>query len=256
MSGKMTRSAADHAKHAVRERVWASLDEARAAFQPTTWGRIPDFHGKEQAARRLAQLPAWQAAAVVKANPDKAQHPVRAAALGGGKLLYMAVPRLATPKPFYLLDPARLAVLADQAATSDGAARHAGTVVVADMRPVDLIVCGTVAVSPSGARVGKGGGFSDIEVALLTEAGLISPATVIVTTVHDLQVLDEDLPETEHDFSVDVIVTPTRVIACGPPRRPCGLYWDHLEPGKISAIPALKNHAALVGKAAHQRAGG
>lgn len=251
MSDKMTRSAVDHAKHAVRDRVWASLDQAGAAFQPTTSGRIPDFHGKDQAARRLRQLPAWHAAAVVKANPDKAQHPVRSAALSDGKLVYMAVPQLATPKPFYLLDPRLLSVPAADAATSGAAARYAGTVGVADMRPVDLIVCGTVAVSLSGARVGKGGGFSDIEVALLTEAGLIRPESVIVTTVHDLQVLDEDLPETEHDFSVDLIVTPTRVIACGPPRRPHGLYWDHLDLSKISAIPALRNHAERLTNAAH-----
>ncbi len=246
---------ADHAKQAIRERVWAILDQAGAVFQPTARGRIPDFRGKDQAASHLAQLPAWQAAAVVKANPDKAQHPVRVAALGDGKLLYMAVPRLATPKPFYLLDPHSLAVPAEQAATSDGAAHYAGTVPVADMPPVDLVVCGTVAVSPSGARIGKGGGFSDIEVALLTEAGLIRPETVIVTTVHDLQVLDEELPETEHDFSVDVIITPTQVIACGPPRRPRGLYWDHLDPGKISAIPALKKHAARPERAARQVTG-
>lgn len=249
MSGKMTGSEADRGKRTIRERVWASLDQAGAAFQPTTTGRIPDFRGKETAASRLAALPAWQAAAVVKANPDKAQHPVRVAALTQGKLLYMAVPRLATPKPFYLLDPGLLAVPAAKATTSDGAARHARTVPVADMPSVDLVVCGTVAVSPSGARVGKGGGFSDIEVAMLTEAGLIRPDTVIVTTVHDLQVLDEDLPETEHDFSVDVIVTPTQVIACGPPRRPLGLYWDHLDPGQISAIPALQHHAAQRSKA-------
>jgi 5-formyltetrahydrofolate cyclo-ligase len=243
MNAAMT-GPAGKVKQAIRERVWASLDHTGAVFQPTASGRIPDFHGKEQAAHRLAELPAWQHAAVVKANPDKAQHPVRVAALGDGKLLYMAVPRLATPEPFYRLDPDRLAVSAAQAATSDGAARHAGTVPVADMLPVDLVVCGTVAVSLSGARVGKGGGFSDIEVALLIEAGLIGPGTVIVTTVHDLQVLDEDLPETEHDFSVDVIITPTQVISCRPPRRPRGLYWDHLDPAKISAIPALQNHSA------------
>jgi 5-formyltetrahydrofolate cyclo-ligase len=255
MSAQMADSAR-HAKQVIRERVWASLDHAGAAFQPTTSGRIPDFRGKDQAARRLAALPEWQAAAVVKANPDKAQLPVRAAALSDGKLLYIAVPRLAKPKPFYLIDPARLAVPAADAVTSDGAARHAGAVSIGDMRPVDLIVCGTVAVSPSGARVGKGGGFSDIEVALLTEAGLIRPQAVIVTTVHDLQVLDEDLPETEHDFRVDMIVTPTRVIACGPPRRPRGLYWDRLDASKVSAIPALRNHANRTSKAVYQGASG
>jgi 5-formyltetrahydrofolate cyclo-ligase len=47
---------------------------------------------------------------------------------------------------------------------------------VADMRPVDIVVCGSVAVNRQGARLGKGAGYSDIEVALLQEAGLIGPA--------------------------------------------------------------------------------
>jgi len=46
--------------------------------------------------------------------------------------------------------------------------------------------------------------------------------TAIVTTAHHLQVVDEALPETEHDFSVDLIVTPGEVIECVPPRRPGG----------------------------------
>ena len=51
-----------------------------------------------------------------------------------------------------------------------------------------------------GARVGKGGGYSDLEFALLAEAGLVGSATM-ATTAHPLQVLDEDLPETDHDFN-------------------------------------------------------
>jgi len=81
-------------------------------------------------------------------------------------------------------------------------------------------------------------------VALLQEAGLIGPRTVIVTTVHHLQVVDEALPETEHDFSVDLIVTPGEVIDCGPPRRPGGLYWGHLTEDTIAAIPVLAARAA------------
>lgn len=45
------------------------------------------------------------------------------------------------------------------------------------MRPVDLIVCGTVAVNRRGVRVGKGGGYSDLEFALLVEAGLMIDET-------------------------------------------------------------------------------
>jgi 5-formyltetrahydrofolate cyclo-ligase len=94
-----------------------------------------------------------------------------------------------------------------------------------------------------GTRLGKGGGYSDIEVALLQEAGRIGPSTVIVTTVHPLQVIDEPMPETEHDFSVDLIVTLSEVIACEPQRRPTGLYWNNLTPAKIAAIPVLAARA-------------
>jgi 5-formyltetrahydrofolate cyclo-ligase len=82
-------------------------------------------------------------------------------------------------------------------------------------------------------------GYSDLEVALLTEAGLIGPHTTIVTTVHQLQVVDEDIPETTHDFSVDLIITPEEVIACKPRQRPIGIVWEHLSEEKIQAIPAL-----------------
>ena len=36
---------------------------------------------------------------------------------------------------------------------------------VEDLGHVDLVVCGTVAVNREGVRVGKGGGFSDLELA-------------------------------------------------------------------------------------------
>jgi len=232
----------DQAKQAVRERVWALLEAARAVA-PGVHGRIPAFVGADQAAEWLAALPAWQAAEVIKAVPDRAQLPVRARALADGKLVYMAVPMLADALPFYLLDPTTLAISPTEAAAKEVAARVASKVNVDEMQPVDLVICGSVAVNRQGVRLGKGAGYSDIEIALLHEAGLIGPETVIVTTVHSLQVLDEPLPETEHDFSVDLIVTPDEVIPCGPPRRPTGLIWEHLSPEKIAAIPVLAARA-------------
>lgn len=229
----------DRAKQAVREKVWALLERESAALPPGAHGRIPNFVGADLAAQRLAELDAWKNARVIKSNPDAAQLPVRVLALTEGKMLYMAVPRLATPKPFYLLDPAELSEHLETVATGDGAAKSARTIGVVEMRPVDLIVAGSVAVNRAGVRVGKGAGYSDIEVALLTEAGLVGPETVIVTTVHALQVVDEELPETEHDFSIDLIVTPDEVIHCGPPRRPNGIVLAHLTDEKVKAIPVL-----------------
>jgi 5-formyltetrahydrofolate cyclo-ligase len=230
------------AKQRVRERIWTMLERERVA-PLGVHGHIPAFLGTATAAGRLATLSAWRAARVVKAVPDKAQLPVRARALADGKLVYMAVPRLADVLPFYLLDPATLPVPFEDAASSRVAATVAKKVSVDELRPVDLVVCGSVAVNRDGARLGKGAGYSDIEVALLQEAGIMGPGTTIVTTVHSLQVVDDPLPETDHDFSVDVIVTPDEVIMCGPPRRPRGLLWTHLDEEKIRAIPVLAARA-------------
>jgi 5-formyltetrahydrofolate cyclo-ligase len=176
-------------------------------------------------------------------QPDAPQLPVRARALADGKLLYMAVPRLVEERPFILLDPDRLEVSPRRAASIAGSARAGRRIGVAEVRPVDLVVCGSVAVNRDGARVGKGGGFSDLEFALLVEAGLIGPGTVVATTVHPLQVLEEPLPETDHDFRLDLIVAGEEVIACRRARRPRGILWEHLDPAKVAAISALSAQA-------------
>lgn len=228
----------DQAKQAARERVW-SLLEREHAVPRGVHGRIPAFFGADEAADRLASLQEWDAARVVKAVPDTAQQPVRARALRDGKIVYMAVPKLADALPFYFLDPAVLSVSHEDAASKETAAQLAPRVGVDEMHPVDLVVCGSVAVNRRGVRLGKGAGYSDIEVALLQEACLIGPNTTIATTVHSLQVVDGELPETEHDFSVDLIVTPDEVIRCGEPRRPRGVLWADLSAAQIAAIPVL-----------------
>lgn len=234
----MSRAAHD-AKQAVRERVWDRLDQAKVVGFPGVVGRIPNFTGAADAARLLADQPEWERSATLKANPDMPQLPVRAAALAAGKVLFMAVPRLREPAPFLLLDPDRIDVRPRQAASIKGSSIHGVPTPVEDMEPLDLVVCGTVAVSPAGARIGKGGGYSDLELGLAIETGLVNDETVIVTTVHPIQVLDEDLPETEHDFRVDVIVTPDEVIRCPRVARPPGIVWADLDEEKIESIPVL-----------------
>lgn len=232
------------AKAALREEVWSDLDRPGVARFPKPANRIPNFVGAEAAARRLAELDCWLDAATVKSNPDSPQWPVRQRALEDGKLVYMAVPRLAEPDPFFCLDPARLADGPRAASSIKGATRNASTVALADLVPVDLVVTGCVAVDPAGARLGKGGGFSDLELAVAAEAGLVDADTVVVTTVHERQVLAPGrIPTTGHDLHVDVVVTPDAVIRC--PRPPGwslpGLRWDELTDDKIAAIPLLES---------------
>jgi 5-formyltetrahydrofolate cyclo-ligase len=233
----------DQAKQAIRTQVWDLLVAERVVDRGVH-GYIPAFVGAAAAADRLAGLPEWRAAEVVKAVPDRAQQPVRERAVRDGKLLYVAVPRLAAELPFFVVDPAEPTAAPAEAALREHTAHHARKVGVEGMRRVDMVVCGTVAVNRRGSRLGKGAGYTDIAVALLQEAGRIGPSTVIVTTVHPLQVIDGPIPETEHDFSVDLIVTPDEVIECEPPRRPTGLYWNNLTAAKIAAIPVLAARAA------------
>ncbi len=232
------------AKAAVRDEVWAAMRAAGVARFPGAEGRIPNFTGAEAAAERLRGTPEWQAARTVKANPDSPQLPVRQRALQDGKTVYMAVPRLAEGEPFFALDPDHLSVPPRAAASISGAARHARKVSLAEVEPVDLVVMGSVAAGQDGARLGKGGGFADLEFALASAAGLIGPATVTVTTVHELQVRPAgSIPLTAHDVPVDLVVTPERVIDCrgaGRPERPAaGLVWADLTGEKIAAIPLL-----------------
>jgi 5-formyltetrahydrofolate cyclo-ligase len=231
-------TAISQAKQAVRERVWNRL-EASGAVPHGVTGHIPAFYDAQAAAQRLTALPLWSAANVVKAVPDRPQQPVRQKALADGKVLYMAVPKLAQPLPFYLLDPARPEILPADASTKEGAARHGEPIGLDRMQPIDVIVTGCVAVNSDGARLGKGAGYSDIEVALLQEAGLLSDRTIIATTVHQLQVVDGPIPETDHDFRVDIIATPQEVIICSSPHRPIGVDWAALDAAKIAAIPVL-----------------
>jgi len=109
------------------------------------------------------------------------------------------------------------------------------------MQPVDLVVAGSVAVNRMGARVGKGGGYSDLEYALGLTYDLIHQKTPVVTTVHPLQILDEPIPMLEHDIPVDILITPEEVVETGHSlSRPEGIYWYLLPEEKISTIPILQ----------------
>lgn len=228
------------AKADLRELVWGRLSAGRASRFPGARGRIPNFVGAEAAAERLRSTREWSEARTLKSNPDSPQWPVRQRALEDGKLVFMAVPRLAQPEPFFYLDPDDLADSPRAASSIKGATRSARTVRMEDMRPVDLVITGCVAVDPTGARLGKGGGFSDLEYALAGEAGLIGPATVVATTVHEIQVLEPDLiPLADYDMGLDLIVTPERVIPCAGRRGAPRLRWEELTEEKITSIPLL-----------------
>jgi 5-formyltetrahydrofolate cyclo-ligase len=218
------------------------MDREGVSRFPGAEGRIPNFAGAKAAAEKLAGNRLWKRARVIKANPDSPQTHARRAALEEGKTLIMAVPRLRDLHPFRLLEPKRLSKKAlREAATIKGALRHGRVVALDDLPEIDFVLCGSVAVNLSGARVGKGGGFSDLEYGILIDAGRIDDHTTVATTVHPIQIVRQHLRMTDHDLPVDLIATPRAVIEVERAYdRPRGILWDHLQPPQIREIPILE----------------
>jgi 5-formyltetrahydrofolate cyclo-ligase len=233
-------------KERLRKLVWRRLEEAGAGRFPYGSGRIPNFEGAAAAADFLAGLPEWQRAGVLKCNPDYAQVAVRKLALRQGKVIYMAVPRLQGEKPFFELDPANFKGREAQAATIAGAEKLGRRLAPEEMRPIDAVVCGSVAVRSDGARLGKGGGFSDLELAIVHGLGLIDRDTPVLTTVHQLQVLTEAIPMLPHDIVLTHFATPDGAVACsGRARTPPMLQPDLLNEEQRTSIPILRRLIAL-----------
>jgi len=229
-------------KGQIRREIWDLMEQRGIArFPRPVHGRIPNFEGAAQAAERLKELPAWKKARVVKANPDSPQRSVRRLALEQGKVVYMAVPRLREERCFLELDPKKLKGIEDQASSIKGAFRYGRLVAPEGMRRVDLVVAGSVAVNEEGARVGKAGGYSDLEYALGREFGIVDDNTKTLTTVHPIQVVPYQIEMLRHDFPLDYIITPDGITEsrhCYP--KPGGIYWEELGQEKIQAIPLLR----------------
>src|SRR5436190_6757798 len=158
------------------------MDREGVSRFPGADGRIPNFAGAKLAAEKLALHRAWKRARVVKANPDSPQTHGRRLALEEGKCLVMAVPRLRDKHPFRLLNPHDLnPKQIREAATIKGALRHGQLVALEEIPEIDYVLCGSVAVNLTGARIGKGGGFHDLEYGRLIEARKLDEHTVVAT---------------------------------------------------------------------------
>jgi len=192
-------------KQLLREKIWSEMERLRIAVFPLPCrGRIPNFVGAEAAAERLRQLEEWKEAKVVFVNPDSPQRKVRENALKDEKTLIVASPRL--KKGFMLIDPAKVKGKERFVSTIKGAFKFG--VQVQDFPKPDLVVEGSVAVDMFGHRLGKGHGYSDLEIQVLRRTfGKI----LVATTVHNIQVVKE-VPFEEKDEKVSIIVTPRHVI--------------------------------------------
>ncbi|KAJ7969792.1 5-formyltetrahydrofolate cyclo-ligase [Quillaja saponaria] len=233
-------------KWVIRKRIWDTMEAQNFAQNPRpVHHRIPNFVGASAAADKLRGLDVFRVAKCVKVNPDSPQKQVRFLTLSDGKKLLTPQPRLRTGFfsviESHVLTPSTIR----EACTSAGVAKHGRPIGLDENIKVDLIVIGSVAVDPrTGARLGKGEGFAELEYGMLQYMGAIDDSTPVVTSVHDCQLVD-DIPVEKlliHDVPVDIICTPTQVIFTETMiPKPQGIYWDKLSPEKLGRSAFSEN---------------
>jgi len=237
---EMTKSLSNE-KSQIRTEIWSLMEKRGIArFPRPVYNRIPNFVGSENAAQRLIEIKEYKSASTIFCNPDSPQRPVREHILRDGKILIMAPPRLKV-NGFLILS--KKSISADKirrASTIKGAFQFGNIVKPSVIEKIDLKIAGSVAVDTKGGRVGKGGGYSDLEFAILKAYDLIGDTTRVLTTIHEVQLV-ENIPMTAHDVSLDIVITPSRVIYTNTTyQKPQGILWELLPDLKISSIPMLE----------------
>jgi 5-formyltetrahydrofolate cyclo-ligase len=225
-------------KSKARTAVWDALKaEGVARFPFPPHGRIPNFEGAEQAARRLFDAKVLAEAGRIKVNPDAPQRYVRIEALRRDTEVYVPTPRL--KGGFKRLDPDSIP---DEEVTSAASLSNmdqwAEAVSLGDLPQLDAIVTGSVAVTREGRRCGKGEGYSDLEYAILQELG--HDPVPVATTVHPIQIV-ESIPRDRHDLPLSLLITPGETISIEePPSQPGGIDWSALSDEDLGEMPILR----------------
>lgn len=232
-------------KDRARQAVWNRLEAkglARFPFPPH--GRIPNFQGAKEAAHRLFELSFWNRVKRIKVNPDAPQRYVREEALRRGITVFVPAPRLRGG--FLRLDPRTIPPdKIFEAATLSHSLRWSKHVPLARLPRLDAIVCGSVAVTRTGRRCGKGEGYSDLEYGILRELG--HPPKPVATTVHDIQIVGH-LPRDRTDLPLSIIATPTQIIRVRHRLPvPKGIDWSRLTNEDLESMPVLKELRRLRG---------
>lgn len=232
-------------KSSFRRKVWDFMAKNELVnFPVNIYKRIPNFKGAAEAAQRLTELDEFKKAKTIKINPDKPQEPVRFLALEANKEIIVPIPRLRSGLFLHVTSIGGATKEQLKTLASMRGLEQAGKPLGLDSNiKVDLIVLGSVCVSQDGYRLGKGEGFADLEFAMMMRMGTITENTVVITTVHDCQIVDYLPPQLfkEYDVPVDIIVTPTQTIFVKPRlKKPSGILWHMLSERKLKTMQVLQ----------------
>ncbi|XP_066593082.1 methenyltetrahydrofolate synthase domain-containing protein isoform X2 [Prorops nasuta] len=236
----------ENTKHSCRIKMWDYMMKNDLVNFPLNINRrIPNFKGAAEAALRLSKLDEFKRAKTIKINPDKPQEPVRFLALEANKEILVPIPRLSSGlfhhvTPIAGMSKEQLRIMS----TTNGLQQYGKPLGIDSKIKVDLVVLGSVCVSQEGYRLGKGEGFADLEFAIMMRMGAVNQDTVVISTVHDCQIVCCDLPSQmfkDYDVPVDIIVTPTHTIYVSERlKKPSGIIWGLLSERRLKSMQILQ----------------
>ena len=139
-------------KAAMRQRIWDYIEKNDLAnFPRPVHHRIPNFKGANAAGEKVVAMDIFKKAKTVKVNPDKPQEWVRYKTLEERKLLLVPTPRLKTGLFNRIVPPPGSdTAMLKRCATREGITNYSTPVGLEHKVNIDLIVIGSVAVSPKG----------------------------------------------------------------------------------------------------------
>lgn len=198
-------------KQAIRDWIWEKMTQMQIArFPLPCYGRIPNFIGVKAASKQILELPEFSKANLLFSAPDFVLHPVREIVLQNRKDLLVATPHI---QAFLFLKDIPPNIIS-KAVTIKEMNKYGREVKLNQItRVIDIFCQGSVAVDRKGNRLGKGKGYGDQEFQILQSEGLIDKQTVVLTVIHDMQLLDDFSYLMEsRDVKVRIILTPKEVI--------------------------------------------
>ncbi|EDW54830.1 methenyltetrahydrofolate synthase domain-containing protein [Drosophila sechellia] len=232
-------------KRSLRVQTWKKIQEGKVGIGfNNIFNRIPSFVGADKAAALFANEEEFKKAQHIKVNIDRVLHEFKELALLAGKSVYLPSTRESSALCLKVDVPADATEeQKKEALRVQDIQKFRSEIGLDSGLKLDIVVIGSVVVSREGYRIGRGNGFADLDIGLLIELGAITPKTVIVTIVHDMQVVDS-LPSNlfqKYDSPVDIIATPTEIIRV--PKRlsfPNGVYWELLSERRLKILPVLQ----------------
>lgn len=236
-------------KRAIRLETWQRIKDQKLSplRRFTVFNKIPNFIGADKAAELLAETDEFKKANSIKVNIDLAQEQVKLEVMKANKTLFVP-PAQKSPNVYAKIKSCNSEevdlVAQKKIIKLQGAEDTFEEIDINNIEKLDMVVVGSCAVSRQGHRIGKGNGYVDLDVGILTYLGVITKDTLIVTTVHEVQVYDtlpEELFQT-YDLPLDLIVTPTEVIRVSNRlSRPAGIQWNLLSSRRLEIVPVLKS---------------